>query len=85
MKSEGRPFSHDSIESKGLVGSGMGGHRSPAGDLGKGEADLPDDSAGSRGAEEAAILIAPDGRNWVLSSFLECEGMVCRVSPLPPA
>lgn len=47
--------------------------------------DFPNYPAGSWGPEEADILIAQDGKSWVMPSYLECKGFVCRVNPLPPA
>jgi glucose-6-phosphate 1-dehydrogenase len=49
--------------------------------------DFPNYQAGTWGPEEAEILIAQDGRNWVMPTFLQCqEGTaVCRASLVPQA
>ena len=46
---------------------------------------FPNYPAGSWGPEEADMLIAQDGKSWIMPSYLECKGFACRVNPLPPA
>jgi glucose-6-phosphate 1-dehydrogenase len=47
--------------------------------------DFPNYQAGSWGPEEAEVLIAKDGRSWVMPTFLQCqEGTaVCRATLTP--
>jgi glucose-6-phosphate 1-dehydrogenase len=47
--------------------------------------DFPNYPAGSWGPEEADMLIAQDGKSWVMPSYLECKDFVCRVNPLSPS
>jgi glucose-6-phosphate 1-dehydrogenase len=48
-------------------------------------ADFPNYQAGTWGPEAADILIAQDGRSWVLPTFLQCQEdlAVCRVTMAP--
>jgi glucose-6-phosphate 1-dehydrogenase len=47
--------------------------------------DFPNYQAGTWGPEAADILIAQDGRNWVMPTFLQCQEdiAVCRVTMAP--
>ncbi|MBI4642704.1 MAG: glucose-6-phosphate dehydrogenase [Deltaproteobacteria bacterium] len=47
--------------------------------------DFPNYQAGTWGPEAADILIAQDGRNWVMPTFLQCQEdiAVCRVTMTP--
>jgi glucose-6-phosphate 1-dehydrogenase len=45
--------------------------------------NFPNYQAGSWGPEEADILIAQDGRNWVVPTFSECKNNLCQVKALP--
>jgi glucose-6-phosphate 1-dehydrogenase len=47
--------------------------------------DFPNYQAGTWGPEAAEILIAQDGRNWVMPTFLQCQEdiAVCRVTMEP--
>ncbi len=44
--------------------------------------DFPDYQAGTWGPEAAATLLAQDGRNWIMPTFLQCQEdtAVCRVT-----
>jgi glucose-6-phosphate 1-dehydrogenase len=45
--------------------------------------NFPNYQAGSWGPEEADILIAQDGKNWVVPTFSECKNNLCHVKALP--
>jgi glucose-6-phosphate 1-dehydrogenase len=46
--------------------------------------DFPNYQSGTWGPETADILIAQDGRSWIMPTFLRCqEDAVCRVLPEP--
>jgi glucose-6-phosphate 1-dehydrogenase len=46
--------------------------------------DFPNYQSGTWGPETADILIAQDGRSWIMPTFLRCqEDAVCRVIPEP--
>jgi glucose-6-phosphate 1-dehydrogenase len=49
--------------------------------------DFPNYQAGAWGPETAEILIARDGRSWIMPTFLRCQGdaAVCRVVTEPEA
>jgi glucose-6-phosphate 1-dehydrogenase len=49
--------------------------------------DFPNYQAGAWGPETAEILIARDGRSWIMPTFLRCQGetAVCRVVTEPDA
>ena len=48
--------------------------------------DFPDYPAGTWGPEAAESLLAADGRNWVMPTFLQCQEdtAVCRVTMVQP-
>jgi glucose-6-phosphate 1-dehydrogenase len=47
--------------------------------------DFPNYQAGTWGPEAAENLIAQDGRNWAVPTFLQCQedAAVCRVTMAP--